>query len=154
MLSEWNLFICRWLTLSSSVATVHGVTKSQTWLSMHVRAHTHTHTCFLSELVGCGYLSAVLKGTSLVPGNGMAHLSLPEKAPRVLVRNTSSHIATLTIAFSQEHLVKDLWCLTFSPRTQGFPYLSFSVFQQFYNRCFHTHTHTHTHTTLTRGNRN
>ena len=133
MLSEWNLFICRRVTLSSSVATVHGVTKSQTWLS----THTHTHTRFLSGSVGCGYLSAVLIGASLVPGNGMAHLSLPEKDPRVLVRNTFSHITTRTIAFSQEHLVKDLWCLTFSPRTQGFPYLS-PVFQQFYNRCFHT----------------
>lgn len=99
--------------------------------------HTHTHTRFLSGSVGCGYLSAVLIGASLVPGNGMAHLSLPEKDPRILVRNTFSHITTRTIAFSQEHLVKDLWCLTFSPRTQGFPYLS-PVFQQFYNRCFHT----------------
>ena len=142
MLSEWNLFICRGVTLSVFLS---GYSPLGSQRVRHDWAHTHTHTRFLSGSVGCGYLSAVLIGASLVPGNGMAHLSLPEKALRVLVRNTFSHITTLTIAFSQEHLVKDLWCLTFSPRTQGFPYLS-PVFQQFYNRCFHTHTHTHTHT--------
>ena len=133
MLSEWNLFICRGVTLSVFLSgySPWGHKESD------MIEHTHTHTRFLSGSVGCGYLSAVLIGASLVPGNGMAHLSLPEKDPRVLVRNTFSHITTRTIAFSQEHLVKDLWCLTFSPRTQGFPYLS-PVFQQFYNRCFHT----------------
>ena len=28
-------------------ATVHGVAKSQTWLSTRMHAHTHTHTCIL-----------------------------------------------------------------------------------------------------------
>ena len=39
-------YSCLWNPIDRRAwqATVHGVAKSQTWLSMHAHTHTHTHT--------------------------------------------------------------------------------------------------------------
>lgn len=90
--------------------------------------------CLPQGSVDCGHPLAVLTGPSFRSDERMSYLSLLGRA--LLVRNTFSRIPTFTIAFFQKHILKDLWCLTFSPRTQSLPQraacLPFFVFQEFH----------------------
>ena len=72
---HWLQYSCLEDSMDRSTwrATVHGFTKSQTWLSMHRHTHTHTHThtythtqvatCLLSSL-RYDYLSSFLTRTN------------------------------------------------------------------------------------------